>query len=496
MPARLLKVGSSSDGHVSARIVATSEHGVHAYLTLSYCWGGDQTHKTTEKSLSDTEGKIDIMQLPKTIQDAITVTVNLGYGFLWVDSVCIIQDNELDRTTEIAKMPEIYSNAVCTIAASSPANCGRGFLNDHDYYTEHAIRIRLRRSEGLVSDIVHAYPYDHKNFVVEPLATRAWSLQERLLSTRILEFRRNQVHYLCPSTGQYDKSRSDGWKQDWLPRRQFKPLGSSNNHHPETLLGWKIPTTEHFRHMWYSLIEMFTKRDLTFPTDRTLAISGIAQRLAAMDESKSCGTYIVGHWISSDPHNLMWAREGPNEVKDQQQTRRYPTWAWTSVECQVICIYMVYHQRRSVIEPIDYAFKLRDANAPFGDVKSATITTKGRMITAECQIHGSFAWKGKLFTKLAETQIGDAILDTIPELVDSRFVCEVTLLLTESSGGRCPDLAGLILVEDPSHNGRRRFSRLGIWVVTAVYDQRQLEQRSHLLSRLFGESGMDTFDLV
>jgi hypothetical protein len=85
------------------------------YVALSYCWGADQTIKTKLASLVSHEDGIRVETLPKTIQDAIHITRELGIDFLWVDSLCIIQDRAEDLAKEVVDMPHYYSNSVATL---------------------------------------------------------------------------------------------------------------------------------------------------------------------------------------------------------------------------------------------------------------------------------------------------------------------------------------------------------------------------------------------
>jgi len=177
-PARLLQVSTDDNGVIEARIVDVTEHQVPAYLTLSYCWGGDQRHKTTIESLSGSRAQIDIPSMPATIQDAIKVTLALGYHHIWIDSLCVIQDLEQDKITEIEKMPSIYSRSVCTISASFPADASEGFLQDRSQYTDQVMRLGVRaRKDGVIREPeqAFAYPRGENHFdVVEALATRGW----------------------------------------------------------------------------------------------------------------------------------------------------------------------------------------------------------------------------------------------------------------------------------------------------------------------------------
>lgn len=100
------------------------------YIALSYRWGEGNTLKTTKSTLVERKTSIPLATIPKTILDAITVTRRLGIRYLWVDSLCIIQDDVDDWTKEAARMGDVYMNAVCTIAAHAADHADYGFLED------------------------------------------------------------------------------------------------------------------------------------------------------------------------------------------------------------------------------------------------------------------------------------------------------------------------------------------------------------------------------
>ncbi|EIW52286.1 HET-domain-containing protein, partial [Trametes versicolor FP-101664 SS1] len=103
------------------------------YLTLSYVWGGDQIHKTTSTNLSMYEQGIAPSILPPTIRDAIYVTHMLGFRWLWVDSLCIIQDSETDKAHEIGRMHHIYRYAHLTIIAAIAKSVNESFLQERPF---------------------------------------------------------------------------------------------------------------------------------------------------------------------------------------------------------------------------------------------------------------------------------------------------------------------------------------------------------------------------
>jgi hypothetical protein len=109
--------------------------GVRAlYTALSYCWGSSEFIKTTEEKLNDHKRGIAWTSLPKVFQDAITVTQKLGIRYIWIDSLCIIQNSSEDWHSESNKMCDIYANSHVTLAATTASNPHEGFLQERRIY--------------------------------------------------------------------------------------------------------------------------------------------------------------------------------------------------------------------------------------------------------------------------------------------------------------------------------------------------------------------------
>lgn len=485
MPSRLLEVRSRSDGTMDARIISSEDTGKVPYLTLSYCWGGDQRSKTTEQSIEASKGVVDVPKLPQTIKDAITVTTQLGYSHLWVDSMCIIQDNAADKMSEISKMPDIYNNAVCAIAASFASNSRAGFLRDRSTYTRTAMKLQAQKTVRSTSEDeyqalgdphpVLAYLIQSSDsLTTEPLSERGWCLQERLLSTRVPEYRRNQVRFLCPSTGDHDASKADGWVNDW-------PAGNggdisffmcSVSFVPATLLGWSITKLADFRRLWYSIVEAYTRRHLTFPSDRTLAISGIAQQIASMNKSMSDDRYIAGHWLSEFPQDLLWSYSCPDWTSNQRATRRKPTWAWTSIDTEVSWPQQFHAYTQQAAELIGLDVKLRHEDAKFGDVDDATPIIKGRVTKrAILRVTGVdyFPRTLTLFDKVTGEELCEPWLDAMTGPEDEEYEEDIVLLLIGMDESKdVVEAAGLVLCGEEESGGVRTYSRIGAWVTMEV----------------------------
>lgn len=201
MPTRVIDVG---DGH-TAHLVLTDNIGQgEYYVALSHCWGRlskaqtDEWCTTTRKNEEQrmTKGFL-VEKLPQTFQDAIRVTRELGQQYLWIDSLCIIQSKEDgDWDTESKKMEAVFKNAYCTIAATSAEDSTKGFLNRPLLEEDSQYVMVPKSSHGKV--YVCTSIDDFNGDVVEgSLNKRAWVLQERALSRRIIHFTKRQTYWEC-----------------------------------------------------------------------------------------------------------------------------------------------------------------------------------------------------------------------------------------------------------------------------------------------------------
>ncbi|KAF2743388.1 hypothetical protein M011DRAFT_410626, partial [Sporormia fimetaria CBS 119925] len=218
--------------------------------------GGHQLHKTTKENLKNYMQSLDYDILPRTTRDAVHTTFGLGYEHLWVDSMCIVQDDAKEMVEEVAKMPSIYSNALCTIAAKCSDSVEKGFLS-RPKYTVFGFDARWASNRGRLSGSGKVHGIALNNYGQEPLEARGWALQERILSQRILDFGLRQLRWHCDGL-QGGTFLTDGWT----------PVPEAVSHKPRSSGGY-----------WEGIVEEYTKRRLTFPSDRAVAISGIAQAL-------------------------------------------------------------------------------------------------------------------------------------------------------------------------------------------------------------------------
>jgi hypothetical protein len=191
-------------------------------VCLSHCWGLKPQLITTKKTLSDYEKEVSWGVLPATFRDAITVSRRLGIRYIWIDSLCIIQDSPADWARESAKMADIYANSYLTIAAASSKDGAGGlYLEDQrqkgvsltgttSLGSTYTVRVQYSiPAHTLVDDATPKGVIQHPISVsssindiggtreVFPLLTRGWVFQERLLSPRFLQFGRHELLWDC-----------------------------------------------------------------------------------------------------------------------------------------------------------------------------------------------------------------------------------------------------------------------------------------------------------
>lgn len=357
------------------------------YLALSYCWGGDQPHKTTRERIISEEFNLAWSNLPASIQDAVKVTIQLGYQFLWVDSLCIVQDDELDKAQQIALMPQIYSNAAVTIIASSAAKAIEGFLYERPARaTKLAVKLPFHCPDehaplsGVRRGFIYAVKFAEEARA-EPIDHRGWTLQERYLSPRVLEFGSDHVTWSCHTQHGYNQP-SDGWKAfnnqaSMRPEKRFREKllqgPSLRNSFDDAII---------FDDGFYSLVEVYSRRSLSVHSDRILAMSGIAAQYSSVRSDRK---YAAGLWVDNIHGGLLWRvvpgcrRSRRVQARPGEPGYQAPSWSWAAVN-DVVDFYFFRLTWYSVV-PRDMALEahttLVSEEAPCGAVRHGRITGRG-----------------------------------------------------------------------------------------------------------------------
>jgi hypothetical protein len=194
LPTRLLDVGVSA---TQPRLIITNERNSDrpsSYLALSHCWGKTKMPTLTTSNIQDLRRAISLSGLPPNFRDAIQATRKLGFRYLWIDSLCIIQDSIEDWAAESVTMGKVYQTATLCIAAAASKDADGGLFQCRSLY-------RCRFNLGSRTHSESYLAVDSELWTVgvgeAPLNTRAWVLQERFFAPRTVYFGSDQVYWEC-----------------------------------------------------------------------------------------------------------------------------------------------------------------------------------------------------------------------------------------------------------------------------------------------------------
>lgn len=204
LPSRVIDVGDYIHSPF-VKLRETEGHEQGKYISLSYCWGKSREFTTTRATLEERKRQIVIADMPKTYQDAICLTRELGVRYLWIDSLCICQDDMDNWEQESAKMSSIYTNAYLTISASRARESAEGFFGSRPLQAYVEIEYTAPGPDSVQGQALafslplreEGVPVDYVSMPSEPLSDRAWGLQERVLSHRMLHYGTLQMFFEC-----------------------------------------------------------------------------------------------------------------------------------------------------------------------------------------------------------------------------------------------------------------------------------------------------------
>jgi hypothetical protein len=381
------------------------------YITLSYVWGKDQSSKTTLARLADHEAGIPIGSLPKTIRDAIDIARLVGVSLLWVDSLCIVQDDTQELVQEIANMAAYYGNSLLTLCVASAPTCDEGFLGFDPlpfvFKSEQSelcfrLPMMLPEQQGKAG---HLEFRPHKEPRPEPIDQRAWTLQEGLLSKRLVTFSTEAISWSCP-TADYgitrvsrlrrSFSRADSGRSWQVSRFNLSKTGEGGIYdqlrarktnlaemNVATLLQPAPEAISKGRLLmilaqWDDIVHEYSKRALSSSNDRLVAISGVAaefSRRFALPHALNSPSYLAGLWWSLIlPWQLLWTRD-PRQRTIASPEAAYvaPSWSWASgsgtVDREMQRRVLEYHDA-----DIEHVFSMAQGRVP--ESSSASIDAK------------------------------------------------------------------------------------------------------------------------
>jgi hypothetical protein len=283
--------------------------------------------KTTQGCLNAYMEELPVSLLPRNFQDAMKITIELGFRYLWIDSLCIIQDSLQDWEHECTVMGDVYANASITISAAAAKSCDEGILHpklyEHPRLRKHNVLLKLEEVSPLEDTVQVSSNYGHEDFAdcfdSLPLGKRGWCLQERLLSQRVLYYAERQIYFQC---------RTSHLAANEVPPRDFYKVEVTRSnllHFPDSTEKTSKMLLAEIYDRWLSIINAYcTFRRLAISSDKLPAILGIAKKFQKHLKDE----YISGFWRMDFRRSILWytCKNSLNKVIKHES--RAPSWSW------------------------------------------------------------------------------------------------------------------------------------------------------------------------
>lgn len=314
-----------------------------SYVALSYVWGRDMFFRATKQNLPQLlqphafgTGP-DRPDLPQTIRDACEVVKSVGESFLWVDALCIPDDDDEIKHKEIRNMAAIYANASFTIVAAQGVDARAGLRG-----LEGSSQPRSFRSNVAPflsgSSMIRYYPPD-ANPVHSMWARRGWTFQECLLSRRLLVFNQDTVYWQCPAA-MWTEVNDHG-------------LDRTSDSYNELSIWDRLMRAEVSEMLLFGLlIREYNTRTLTYPEDALDAFTGLMSELTATKfrDGFFGGLPVVFFdvFLLWEPRRSVERRQAKNTARAQAQL---PSWSWLGWHGELD---MITHGRPDTNRPWEY----------------------------------------------------------------------------------------------------------------------------------------------
>ncbi|KAI0748196.1 heterokaryon incompatibility protein-domain-containing protein [Daedaleopsis nitida] len=339
-PYRLVDVGKE-DGSDPKVVIMDLTVPLPPYLTLSHCWGGAKILRLLLENIDTLTKGIAMHALPKTFRDAVAITRRLGYQYIWIDSLCIIQDSPPDWRTNAAIMGEIYAGSVCTVAALTARNAHDGGCfseqarNPLSYRHCHISPYWTVKRNSYVGPDMRLRP---RCSPMEPfpLHTRGWVVQERLLEPRTLYFGSTGLAWECVECSATENV-PHGEVSEFSPKASFFDIMRQVPGVPAELEDGQTPglrdgaesrkMEEEVYALWLTIQAAYGQCGLTQFEDRLVAISGVIRRIEATTGWRN----MWGIWRDSALVDLLWFVDKPS-VRPSTSEYLAPTWSWAGLE--------------------------------------------------------------------------------------------------------------------------------------------------------------------
>ncbi|KAI0555726.1 heterokaryon incompatibility protein-domain-containing protein [Xylaria curta] len=412
LPTRLIDVGDDGNPKFCRLVEGKTAKG--PYSALTYCWGNGAILKTRMSTLDTHRVRIDWTQMNRTYRDAIEATRALGIRYIWIDALCIIQGDREDWEREAAKMASVYQNAIITLSAAQGISANDGLFLSRLNYTSTLFFDDAEPTGGLyLSEQLYGAKKFYDDVQVGPLSQRGWTLQERILSRRLLHFGTDQLHWECQSATASEKNpfaAAETVRPGIDPATVFRSrqvygmmgLGDliDDNNTTQKILSYGSRSSAHVQatiSAWQTLVCAYSKRAITDPGDKLPAIAGLIKAFEERFDAK----IVWGLNIADKTGALIWSvKHGTRALME-----RAPSWSWIAVDGEI----KFWILRNDIVRLAAEGVKFADRVCSFTTrVKPITlqIPSAQEMSILDCNIR---------IDDRAANKIGYGVLDTDPQ---------------------------------------------------------------------------------
>jgi len=352
--------------------------------------------------------EILVPQLSKTFQDALIITRRLDLRYLWIDSLCIIQDSEEDWQEQSACMGQVYSNSYCNIAAAHAADGTYGCFAGRNPDLVKPLKVDLNWGPHPGTYYATQWLYWEHNVLHTPLNQRAWVFQERFLAPRNLYFGATQLYWEC-----CELVASESFPSKLHPRivasipKGIIPHVDDGTRALDMAVDPKLAAFS----AWDYLVDIYSRGHLTFSTDKLIALSGIA---AEMHKHTQC-QYLAGMWRKYLPYQLLWEVRGIQWMVSRARPKIYnaPSWSWASANghIQDACKIWPAGDCDIILEILDTRVELISSKNPFDQLKNGFLRVRGSVAKVGIHIEESKSTKGSYRLTVNGIRAGTVLFD-------------------------------------------------------------------------------------
>ncbi|KAF7925011.1 uncharacterized protein EAE98_007099 [Botrytis deweyae] len=407
-PSRLIRIKGINDLVLCLRKMGNIPIGVD-YATLSHCWGNiPETQRlvlTSENISTWTRGILGLESM-KTFDHAVIICQKLGLEYIWIDSLCILQNCQDDWRQEASLMSTVYKYSKCTITATAAIDDTAGCFFDRDLdiclptrveFSQNQIYFRSASKQSIPNS--NLLPEDSRPKALQgyydiqeeftwtrdisnaPVNQRSWVVQERLLSPRVLHFSDRQLIWECAELQASESSPFGTPIEKATNFKTLSPLQHQDQYLTDLDLEVETPSQKYERLtrgflIWDSALSAYTRGKLSKGSDKLVAISAIARELQPFMRCR----YLAGLWEVDLVFQLAW-RSGNSVL--QSRVYRAPSWSWASIDGRVILTSMyLYSSSDYLVEILEVVIDLVGEDE-FGQVQGGHLKLLGKTIDLE-----------------------------------------------------------------------------------------------------------------